>query len=67
MENLEAKAYNWINADTEQKHRNKLKATIGEAEYKANRRNKWKHKEENRQNKKRIREEKNIKYIIRCY
>jgi hypothetical protein len=27
-------AYNKINAEVEQKHRNKLKGTIGEAEYK---------------------------------
>ena len=33
-EELGAEAYNRINADVEQKHRNKLKATIGEAEYK---------------------------------
>ena len=38
-EELGAEAYNRINADVEQKHRNKLKATMGEAEYKSNRRN----------------------------
>ncbi len=38
-ETLGAGEYNKINADADQKHRNKLKATMGEAEYKDNRRN----------------------------
>ncbi len=33
-EELGAEAYNKINADVEQNHRNKLKTTMGEAEYK---------------------------------
>lgn len=33
-EELGAETYNRINADVEQKHRNKLKSTIGETEYK---------------------------------
>ena len=33
-EELGAETYNRINADVEQKHRDKLKSTIGEAEYK---------------------------------
>ncbi len=33
-EEFGAEAHNKINVDVEQKHRNKLKATLGEAEYK---------------------------------
>ena len=36
---LGVEKYNKINADTEQKHRDKLKTKIGETEYKRNRRN----------------------------
>ncbi len=36
---LGAEAYNKINADIEQKHRDKLKASIGIDEYKSNKRN----------------------------